>query len=168
LKHWGTDWRLIVGVAALVAVAATAILYRFFRKPDDPEGEERRRRSQLNQVGRIVEGRVVELVETVAAPLQESGSGLFPGAKAQRRVRTQTPPAVWCDTAIPSPASRTKLRRTLPASKSAFAWSVSPPVNLQASSMIRRTPATQSLWPTTGPASTKTAVRYRVHPVASL
>jgi hypothetical protein len=77
LKHWGTDWRLIVGVAALVAVAATAILYRFFRKPDDPEGEERRRRSQLNQVGRIVEGRVVELVETVAAPLQESGSGLF-------------------------------------------------------------------------------------------
>jgi hypothetical protein len=89
LKHWGIDWRLIIGVAALVAVAAAVTLRRFFRKPDDPEGEERRRRSQLNQVGRIVEGHVVELVETAAAPAQESGSGLFsrrkgppPGADA--------------------------------------------------------------------------------------
>ena len=82
MKHWGIDWRLIIGVAALVAVAAAVILYRFFRKPDDPEGEERRRRSQLNQVGRIVEGHVVELVETVAAPAQESDSGLFSRRKA--------------------------------------------------------------------------------------
>jgi hypothetical protein len=77
LKHWGTHWRLIIGAAALVAVAATVTFYRLFGKPDDPEGEERRRRSQLNQVGRIVEGRVVELVETVPAPALESGSGVF-------------------------------------------------------------------------------------------
>lgn len=37
---------------------------QMFRKPEDPEDEERRRRSQLNQVGRIVEGLVVELVES--------------------------------------------------------------------------------------------------------
>jgi hypothetical protein len=77
LKHWGTHWRLIIGAAALVAVAATVTFYRLFGKPDDPEGEERRRRSQLNQVGRIVEGRVVELVETVPTPTPESGSGMF-------------------------------------------------------------------------------------------
>ena len=77
MKHWGTDWRLIIGVAALVAGAAAVILHSFFQKPDDPEDGERRRRSQLNQVGRIVEGQVVELVETVAAPTQKSGSGLF-------------------------------------------------------------------------------------------
>jgi hypothetical protein len=47
----------------VVAVGAVA-LRSYFRKPDDPEDEERRRRFQLNQVGRIVEGLVVELVES--------------------------------------------------------------------------------------------------------
>ena len=91
MKHWAIDWRLIVGVAALVAVAAAVIFHRLFRKPEDPEGEERRRRSQLNQVGRIVEGLVVELVETVASPAPESGSGLFSRRKALsvRRGRKQ-------------------------------------------------------------------------------
>ncbi len=78
----GIDWRLIIGVGALVVVAAAMILYRHFQKPDDPEGEERRRRFQLNQVGRIVEGLVVELVETPASPAQESGSRMFSRRKA--------------------------------------------------------------------------------------
>ena len=82
MKHWAIDWRLIVGAGALVAAAAAVILQRLFERPEDPEGVERRRRSQLNQVGRIVEGHVVELVETVAAPAQESGSGLFSRRKA--------------------------------------------------------------------------------------
>jgi len=66
LKNWVTDWRLIVGAGAVLAATA-AFLPRLFRKPEDPDGEERRRRSQLNQVGRIVEGLVVELVETPAS-----------------------------------------------------------------------------------------------------
>jgi len=82
LKHWGTDWRLIIGAAALLAGAAAVVLHHFFQKPDNPEDEERRRRSQLNQVGRIVEGHVVELVETAAAPTPKSGSGLFSRRKA--------------------------------------------------------------------------------------
>jgi hypothetical protein len=77
LKNWATDWRLLLGAAALVIAAAAAIIYRLFRKPEDPEGQERRRRFQLNQVGRIVEGLVVELVETPATPAPESGSGLL-------------------------------------------------------------------------------------------
>ena len=76
MRHLGIDLRLIIGVAALVIVAAAMLLHRHFQKPEDPEDEERRRRFQLNQVGRIVEGLVVELVETPGTPAPESGSGM--------------------------------------------------------------------------------------------
>jgi hypothetical protein len=82
LNQLGIDWRVIIGVSALVIAAAAVILHRHFQKPEDPEDEERRRRFQLNQVGRIVEGLVVELVETPATPAQESGSAMF----SQRKV----------------------------------------------------------------------------------
>lgn len=62
--------------------AAAVILHRFFRSPEDPEEEERRRRFQLNQVGRIVEGLVVDIVETVGAAAQVDRSGLFSRRKA--------------------------------------------------------------------------------------
>src|SRR3974390_519586 len=60
-----------------VAVIAAAALSRFLRKPEDAEAFERRRRFQLNQVGRIVEGLVVELVETPASAPAAPESGLF-------------------------------------------------------------------------------------------
>ena len=67
----------------MVLAAAAVIIHRlFFKKPEDPEGEERRRRFQLNQVGRIVEGLVVELVETPASVVPESGSGMLARRKA--------------------------------------------------------------------------------------
>ena len=75
MNHLGIDWRVIIGVVALVIVAAAVILHRHYRKPQDPDDEERRRRFHLNQVGRIVEGLVVELVETSASPTPESASG---------------------------------------------------------------------------------------------
>jgi hypothetical protein len=68
--------RLMIGVAAAVIVAAAVLLHRHFQKPEDPEDEERRRRFQLNQVGRIVEGLVVELVETPGSPAPESASAV--------------------------------------------------------------------------------------------
>ncbi len=61
----------------MVLAVAVVVLQRVLRKPEDPEAEERRRRFQLNQVGRIVEGLVVELVETPAAPPPEPAPGLF-------------------------------------------------------------------------------------------
>jgi hypothetical protein len=82
LNYLGIDWRVIIGVAALVIAAAAVILHRHFQKPEDPEDEERRRRFQLNQVGRIVEGLVVELVETPATPAQESGAVMLAQRKA--------------------------------------------------------------------------------------
>jgi hypothetical protein len=57
--------------------AGAVILQRAFRKPADPEDEERRRRFQLNQVGRIVEGLVVELVETPASAPPPPPQGIF-------------------------------------------------------------------------------------------
>ncbi len=68
----------MVGLAAgVVAVVAAVVLNRVLRKPEDPEAQERHRRFQLNQVGRIVEGLVVELVETPAAAPPPPESGMF-------------------------------------------------------------------------------------------
>jgi len=47
--------------AAIAAIAMIA--YAFFRPAEDPEEVERKRRLHLNQIGRIAEGQVVELVE---------------------------------------------------------------------------------------------------------
>ncbi len=77
-----------------MAAAAAVVLHQVFRKPPDPEDEERRRRSQLNQVGRIVEGLVVELVESQAPAEASSDSdgasrrkGLVPEAAAGGSLR---------------------------------------------------------------------------------
>jgi hypothetical protein len=82
LKHIAFDWRMVVGAAALIVAVAVAALRQYFQKPEDPENEERRRRSQLNQVGRIVEGLVVELVETQAQAAPATSSTKFPRRKA--------------------------------------------------------------------------------------
>lgn len=57
-------------VAALAAIGI--LFYAFFRPAADPDEAERKRRLHLNQIGRIAEGQVVELlqhpVEEEAAP----------------------------------------------------------------------------------------------------
>ncbi len=71
----------MLGAAAIVVAAAVVVLRQIFQKPGNPEDEERRRRSQLNQVGRIVEGLVVELVESQSPAAHESRSAMFSRAK---------------------------------------------------------------------------------------
>ncbi len=57
------NWRGIV-LAAAGAGAAVALLYASFRRnPKTPEEIERERRLYLKQVGRIVEGHIIEIVE---------------------------------------------------------------------------------------------------------
>ncbi len=66
-----------MGGAAVAAIAMIA--YAFFRPAEDPEEIERKRRLHLNQIGRIAEGQVVELV---AYPPEPSASkGLFSRAR---------------------------------------------------------------------------------------
>ena len=64
MKNFSIDWRIAAGAAAIVVAVGITVLRQAFKKPEDPEDEERRRRSQLNHVGRIVEGLVVEVVES--------------------------------------------------------------------------------------------------------
>src|SRR3979490_3332552 len=57
------------------------IAYAFFRPAANPEEAERKRRLHLNQIGRIAEGQIVELVEHPPQS-KKSSEGLF-GAGAR-------------------------------------------------------------------------------------
>ncbi len=65
---------------ALIAALAM-IAYAFLRPAENPEEEERQRRLHLNQIGRIAEGQIVELVEHPPVS-KEARKGLF-GAGAR-------------------------------------------------------------------------------------
>jgi hypothetical protein len=65
---------LAMGGAAIAAIAMIA--YAFFRPAEDPEEIERKRRLHLNQIGRIAEGQVVELVAHAPEP-DEKSKGRF-------------------------------------------------------------------------------------------
>ena len=68
MKALPADWKfgLAMGGAALAAIAM--IVYAFLRPEGDPEAEERKRRLHLNQIGRIAEGQVEDLLEQAPEP----------------------------------------------------------------------------------------------------
>src|SRR5438105_10996666 len=68
---------LAMGGAAIAALAMVA--YAFLRPAVNPEEEERKRRLHLNQIGRIAEGQIVELVEHPPES-QAARKGLFRAA----------------------------------------------------------------------------------------
>jgi hypothetical protein len=63
LKAWFADWKLVLAMAGAAVAAIAMVVYAFLRPSVDPEAEERKRRLYLNQIGRIAEGQVVDLVE---------------------------------------------------------------------------------------------------------
>jgi len=63
LKAFLADWKLLLAMGAAALAALAMIIYAFLRPAVDQEAEERKRRLHLNQIGRIAEGQVVELVE---------------------------------------------------------------------------------------------------------
>lgn len=63
MKPLSNDWRLFAAAGAAFAAGAGIALYWKYRRRPDPDEMERKRRSYINQVGRIAEGRVTELVE---------------------------------------------------------------------------------------------------------
>ena len=79
MKNEQFDWRIWAAVGAAATVAAGAMVSQWLRRPPDPDEAERKRRSYVNQVGRIVEGHVVELIVEEPAPAaqgeSQSGSG---------------------------------------------------------------------------------------------
>ena len=67
-----SDWQLILVLGGAAVAAILMIAYAFFRPAEDPEEIERRRRLHLNQIGRIAEGQVVELVAHPPQPREKS------------------------------------------------------------------------------------------------
>lgn len=63
MKALLADWKLLLAMGGGAIAALAMIAYAFFRPPVNPEDAERKRRLHLNQIGRIAEGQVVELVE---------------------------------------------------------------------------------------------------------
>ncbi|MBI3609783.1 MAG: hypothetical protein HY204_03665 [Nitrospirae bacterium] len=63
------DWRVALLAAAGVLLAAGGFAFWWRRRPRDPQEIERRRRAHVNQVGRIVEGEVLEIRETLSGDL---------------------------------------------------------------------------------------------------
>ena len=63
MKDLLADWKLLVAMGGAAIAALAMIAYAFFGPAVNPEEAERKRRLHLNQIGRIAEGQIVELVE---------------------------------------------------------------------------------------------------------
>ena len=71
---------MLSAVAAVLA-AVGMMAYTFFRPAEDPVEGERRRRLNLNQIGRIAEGQIVELVEHPPLPVEKRKAVFGGGAR---------------------------------------------------------------------------------------
>ena len=68
MKAMLADWKLVLAMGGAAIAAVAMIVYAFLRPKVDPEAEEKKRRLHLNQVGRIAEGQVIDLVEQPPEP----------------------------------------------------------------------------------------------------
>jgi len=66
-----SDWKLLLAMGGAALAAIAMIGYAFFRPAEEPEEIERKRRLHLNQIGRIAEGQVVELVAHPPEPREK-------------------------------------------------------------------------------------------------
>jgi hypothetical protein len=71
------DWRMWLAVGAGAAVVVGVWLAQWMRRPPDADEIEQKRRAHINQVGRIAEGQILEVLEAPAEPAQAHGPALF-------------------------------------------------------------------------------------------
>ena len=72
MKGLALTWQQWALIAAAVAIVAAGVLYWALRQRPTPDEIERRRRAHINQIGRIAEGRVVEILEAPLEPARSS------------------------------------------------------------------------------------------------
>ena len=63
MSHTNLNWQIWALNAASLAVVGGAFLSKLLGRSPDPDEIERQRRAYLNQIGRIVEGQITDLVE---------------------------------------------------------------------------------------------------------
>lgn len=63
MSHIQLQWHVWALNAATLAVIAGTFISRLLGRPPDTDEIERQRRAYLNQIGRIVEGQITDLVE---------------------------------------------------------------------------------------------------------
>jgi len=88
LRHFVHDFRLILAAGGVLLAAILMVVFSLFRRVPSADEIERKRRAHLNQIGRICEGQIVELVEQpVGEPDGRSGLGLSRRRAADARRR---------------------------------------------------------------------------------
>jgi hypothetical protein len=80
LKSLMENWQGVAAGVGFLVLAGGALFFTMRRRPVDPDEAERKRRSFLNRVGRIVEGQVLEIVDQPHQP--EKPGGFFHRRKA--------------------------------------------------------------------------------------
>jgi hypothetical protein len=71
------DPRVWIGAGAAVVLVAGTLIYKWKNKPPTVDELERRRRLHVNQVGRIAEGRVIDLMKQEIPADQQRVMGVF-------------------------------------------------------------------------------------------
>jgi uncharacterized protein DUF3592 len=71
------DPRVWLGAGAAIVLVAGTLLYRWKNKPPTEDEIERRRRLHVNQVGRIAEGRVIDLMKQEIPVDERRTMGVF-------------------------------------------------------------------------------------------
>ncbi len=71
------DPRVWIGAGAAVVLVAGTLIYKWKNKPPTVDEVERRRRLHVNQVGRIAEGRVIDLMKQEIPADQQRVLGVF-------------------------------------------------------------------------------------------
>jgi hypothetical protein len=88
LKLPFAPWQIWTFGAAAALLLFGVILYLWRRRPHDPDELERARRAFLNNIGRIAEGQIVEIIEQPADSAARSGFFRRKVSAAASTVRT--------------------------------------------------------------------------------
>ena len=74
MSHTHLNWQIWALNAASLAVVGGAFLSKLLGRSPDPDEIERQRRAYLNQIGRIVEGQITDLVEVAEDKVQRKST----------------------------------------------------------------------------------------------
>ena len=77
LSKLANDPRVWLGAGAAVVLIAGTLIYKWKNKPPTVDEIERRRRLHVNQVGRIAEGRVIDLMKQEIPADEQRVLGVF-------------------------------------------------------------------------------------------